>query len=52
MEAGVEEDKTRLTRLTTLALSSGLWGRSVDKARAVLPDAGLVQIAKNYVENI
>ena len=29
-----------------------LWQMSVDKARTVLPDAGLVQIAKNCVEII
>ena len=29
-----------------------LWQMSVDKARALLPDAGLIQIAKNCVENI
>ena len=29
-----------------------LWQMSVDKARAFLPDAGLIQIAKNCIQNI
>ena len=32
--------------------AKNLWQMSVDKARAVLPDAGLIQIAKTHVENI
>ena len=32
--------------------AKNLWQMSVDKARAVLPDAGLIQIAKTHVENM